>query len=98
METSLSCSGLGSRARLLLCAHLGLKPLKTVKRGHAADDDDDEVQSGHFAFGPLMQHSADLNPGEYHVEIIMRVQPIDPLDAVRERRSGRRASAARTAS
>ena len=41
-----------------------------------------EVQSGHFAVGPLMQANADLNQGEYHVEI-MSVHPTDQPDAVR---------------
>jgi len=41
-----------------------------------------EVQSGQFAVGPLLQGNADLNPGDYHLEI-MSAHPTDQPDAVR---------------
>ena len=37
---------------------------------------------GHFTVGPLMQGNADLNSGEYHLEI-MSVHPTDQPAAVR---------------
>ena len=62
----------------------GMKLIVRVTRKESAFESETpvEVQSGHFAVGPLMQGSADLNPGEYHVEI-RSVHPTDQSDAVR---------------
>ena len=62
----------------------GMKLIVRVRRKESAFESETlvEVQSGHFAVGPLMQGSADLNPGEYHVEI-RSVHPTDQSDAVR---------------
>ena len=62
----------------------GMKLIVRVTRKESAFKSDTpvEVQSGHFAVGPLMQGNADLNPGEYRVEI-MSVDPTDQPDAVR---------------
>jgi hypothetical protein len=61
----------------------GMKLIVRVTRKESAFESETpvEVQSGHFAVGPLMQGNADLNPGEYHVEI-MSVHPTDQPDAV----------------
>jgi hypothetical protein len=62
----------------------GMKLIVRVTRKESAFESETpvEVQSGHFAVGPLMQANADLNQGEYHVEI-MSVHPTDQPDAVR---------------
>jgi len=62
----------------------GMKLIVLVTRKESSFESETpvEVQSGHFAVGPLMQGSADLNPGEYHVEI-RSVHPTDQSDAVR---------------
>ena len=62
----------------------GMKLIVRVTRKESAFESDTpvEVQSGHFAVGPLMQGNAELNPGEYHVEI-MSVHPTDQPEAVR---------------
>jgi hypothetical protein len=62
----------------------GMKLIVRVTRKESAFESETpvEVQSGHFEVGPLMQANADLNPGEYHVEI-MSVHPTDQPDAVR---------------
>ena len=62
----------------------GMKLIVRVTRKESAFESDTpvEVQSGHFAVGPLMQGSAELNQGEYYVEI-MSVHPTDQPEAVR---------------
>jgi len=62
----------------------GMKLIVRVRRKESAFESETpvEVQSGHFAVGPLMQGNADLNSGEYHLEIIS-VHPTDQPDAVR---------------
>jgi hypothetical protein len=62
----------------------GMKLIVRVTRKESAFESETpvEVRSGHFVVGPLMQANADLNPGEYHVEI-MSVHPTDQPDVVR---------------
>src|SRR6476661_3236262 len=62
----------------------GMKLIVRVTRKESAFESETpvEVQSGHFSVGPLMQGNADLNSGEYHLEI-MSVHPADQPDAVR---------------
>jgi len=62
----------------------GMKLIVRVTRKESAFESEIpvEVQSGQFAVGPLLQGNADLNPGDYHLEI-MSAQATDQPDAVR---------------